>query len=240
MFKEANSCLCSGRFFPAILHKDTDAWCFLNSVLCERSGGEFQQVFYNFTGLRNSRFTGNTDHLAQACDRPEVGKLSPNLLTTSLGLVNRWDCQGECAVPEGGFAVIDQWNSDSASPVCLCEFTCACSFSVLTLTVCACTCMKRVLLVWKASPALRSMSLQASWSKQCHLNCAITNVYIKSPHYHRQKCKKGAFTAHLEHLLSKSSHCVNVCLIRKIKARFDSRKCNVTWDGFSMTQTIHI
>ena len=115
------------------LHKDTDAWCFLNFVLCERSAGRVSGSVLNFTGLRNSRFTGNTDHLAQACDRPEVGGLSPDLLTTSLGPLNRWDCQGERAVPEGGFAVIDQWNSDSASPVCLCEFTCACSFSVLTL-----------------------------------------------------------------------------------------------------------
>lgn len=43
----------------------------------------------NFTGLRNSRFTGNTDHLAQACSCPEVGELSSHLLTTSLGLLNR-------------------------------------------------------------------------------------------------------------------------------------------------------
>lgn len=26
-------------------HKDTEAWCFLNFVLCERSRGEFQEVF---------------------------------------------------------------------------------------------------------------------------------------------------------------------------------------------------
>lgn len=45
MFGKENSWLCSGRFFPITLHKDTDAWCFLNFVLCERSGGEFQEVF---------------------------------------------------------------------------------------------------------------------------------------------------------------------------------------------------
>lgn len=130
-------------------------------------GGRLLGSVLNFTGLRNRRFTGNTDHLAEACDRPEVGELSPDLLTTSLGLLNRWDCQGERAVPEGGFAVIDQWNSDSASPVCLCEFTCACSFSVLTRTarVCASACVKHVLPVWKASPALRSSSIQPSQSK---------------------------------------------------------------------------
>lgn len=146
----------------------------------------------NFTGLRNSRFTGNTDHLAQDCDRPEVGELSPDLLTTSLGPLNRWDCQGERAVPEGGFAVIDQCNSDSASPVCLCEFTRACSFSVLALAVHARACIyvKRVLPVWKASSATRATSPQASWSKQGHMKCAITDVYIKSPPDRRQKYEK--------------------------------------------------
>lgn len=79
----------------------------------------------NFTGLRNSKFTGNTDHLAQACDRPEFGELSPDLLTTSSWPLNRWGCQGERRVPEGGFAVIDQWNSDSPPPACLYGSNCA-------------------------------------------------------------------------------------------------------------------
>lgn len=128
----------SGRFFPSYITQGH--WCMVLFEFCImlEVWGRVSGSVLNFTGLRNSRFTGNTDHLAQACDRPEVGKLSPDLLTTSLGPLNRWDCQGERAVPEGGCAVIDQWNSDSASPACLCEFTCACSFSVLTLAVRMC------------------------------------------------------------------------------------------------------
>lgn len=140
----------------------------------------------NFTGLRNSRITGNTDHLVQACDCPEVGELSLYLLTISLGLLNRWDCQGERAVPEGGFAVIDQWNTVSALTVYSREFACACSVSLLTL-VC-------VLAMSKACLALRSVSVWASWSKKCNQNCWIIDVCIKWAHEERLTCNiKGSF-----------------------------------------------
>lgn len=105
-------------FFPPFtLLKDIDACCFLNFALRWRSAGLVSGSCLNFTGLRNSRFTGNTDHLAQACNRPEVGQLSPHLLTTSVWLLKRWGCQGERVVPQGGLCVIDQWNRDSASSV---------------------------------------------------------------------------------------------------------------------------
>lgn len=165
--REENSQFCSDHFFPILHYTRTlvhGAFCILHYV--RGLGGNLGSAV-NFTGLRNSRFAGNTDHLAQAWGCPEVGEHSPDLLTTSLGPLNRWDRQGECGVPEGGFAVIDQWKGDSALPVCCCEFTCVCSFSVLihTVPVCASMCVKRVLPVWKASPALGSSGIQPSRSK---------------------------------------------------------------------------
>lgn len=58
-------------------------------TVCERLGGGTSGSAVHFTGLGNSRFTGNTDHLAQAGDRLEVAELSSHLLTTSLGPLNR-------------------------------------------------------------------------------------------------------------------------------------------------------
>lgn len=159
-------------------------WCMMLFEFCImlEVGGLVSGSGLNFTGLRNSRFTGNTDHLAQACDRHEVGELSPHLLTTSLGPLNRWDCQGERAVPQGGFAVIDQleqWFSFSRVFLWVCA--CACSISALTLTARARAgpCMKRVLPVWEAAQAVRSKSLQASKQELS---------YIKSPCNNRLNC----------------------------------------------------
>lgn len=132
-----NSRLCSGPFFPSYITQGH--WCmvlFEFGIMWEVRRQVSGSVL-NFTGLRNSRFSGNTDHLVQGCNCPEVGELSPYLLTTSLGPLNHWDCQGERAVPKGGFAVIEQRNTDSASTVCLYEFACACSVSLLTLIVCS-------------------------------------------------------------------------------------------------------
>lgn len=114
---------------------------------------------------------------------------------------------------------------------CVCEFTCACSFSVLTLTACACR--KRVLPVWKAPLALRSMTPGPH-----HQSCAITNIHI-SPFMMRDKIvEKGDFNAHLEHLLLKSSHCVNVCLKKKKRmTRFVSRKWDLKWDAWHKPYT---
>lgn len=159
MFGEENPWLSSGQFFPSYITQGH--WCMVLFEFCitREVWGRVSGSVLNFTGLRNSRFTGNTDHLAQACDRPEVGELSPDLLTTSLGPLNRWDCQGERAIPEGGFAVIDRWNSDSVFTPCVYVSSVVhVLFSVLTLT--ACTCVKRVLPVWKASPALRSTTFR--------------------------------------------------------------------------------
>lgn len=192
-------------FFPCYITQGH--WCMVLFEFCImwEVWGRVSGSVLNFTGLRNSRFTGNTDHLAH----PEFGELSPDLLTTSLGPLNRWDCQGERAVPEGGFAVIDQWNSDSASPVCLCEFTCACSFSVLTLTVCACcaymydacsACVKSL-----SSPEVHESSdlmIKAVPSELCHKRCLH-----QIPSWWQQ-CKKGGLFHQLEHLCS-------VCLTRE-------------------------
>lgn len=121
---EEKPSICSGHYFPS--YNTRRHWCMMVFEFCimwEVWGWLLGSVL-NFTGLRNSKFTGNTDHLAQACDRPEFGELSPDLLTTSSWPLNRWGCQGERIVPEGGFAVIDQWNSDSAPSACL-YFNCA-------------------------------------------------------------------------------------------------------------------
>lgn len=116
MWGEGKPLICSSQYFPSYITRRH--WCMMVFEFCimwEVWGWLLGSVF-NFTGLRNSKFTGNTDHLAQACHRPDFSELSPDLLTTSSWPLNRWGCQGEHGVPEGGFAVIDQWNSDSASP----------------------------------------------------------------------------------------------------------------------------
>lgn len=117
--------ICSGHYFPSYITRRH--WCMMVFEFCvmwEVWGWLLGSVL-NFTGLRNGKFTGNTDHLAPACDRPEFAELSPDLLTTSSWPLNRWGCQGERRVSEGGFAVIDQWNSDSAPPACWYELNCA-------------------------------------------------------------------------------------------------------------------
>lgn len=53
-----------GDFFTLL--GNTHAWCFLNLILCVRSGGQMSGRAVNFTGLGIGVSGANTDHLAPA------------------------------------------------------------------------------------------------------------------------------------------------------------------------------